>query len=244
MKLENKIAIVTGASSGIGEEIAKRFLNEGAYVIGCGIEEKANIINEKFNYFSVDLRDFSSAKKVVESCVELHKAIDILVNCAGVTVEGTLETTTIENFKFQFDVNVNGVFNMCKAAIVYMKEKEGKSIINIASDLGLKPVANRVAYNPTKAAVISLTQSIAIDYAPFVRANSILPGLVETPMIADRFKEADDPEQLRDLYKSFNLLDRLGNVEDMANAAVFLASSDSSFITGDHLVVSGGSVLK
>lgn len=240
MRLEGKVSIVTGASSGIGEGIARRFLLEGAFVIGCGIEEKANIINPKFTYVKCDIRDFNQTMAVVEKAIELYNRLEILVNSAGVTAEGNLETTTSEAFNFQFQVNTLGTFHMCKAAISEMKKATGASIINIASELGVKAIPDRVAYNPSKAAVVMLTKCIAIDYAPNVRANTILPGLVETPMIENRFKQSEDEEGLRALYRSFYKLNRLGTVEDMANAAVFLASDESSFITGDDIAVCGG----
>lgn len=240
MRLKGKTAIITGASSGIGEGIAEAFLREGACVVGCGIEAEAKILHEDFSYVQCDLRDYSQVEKVVAKAKELFGKLEILVNCAGVTATGNLETTTSEQFNFQYQINTLGTFNMCKAAIGCLKKEKSASIINVASELGVKAIPDRVAYNPSKAAVVMMTKCIAIDYAPNVRANTILPGLVETPMIENRFKEADNPDELRELYKSFYRLNRLGTVTDMANAAIFLASDESSFITGDDIAVCGG----
>jgi NAD(P)-dependent dehydrogenase (short-subunit alcohol dehydrogenase family) len=240
MRLKGKVAIVTGASSGIGEGIAKRFLHEGAKVIGCGIEEQASIRHENMVYIQCDLCHYEQAVKVVKEAVKAFGKLNILVNSAGITGEGNLETTSLEEFQRQFNVNVNGTFNICKAAITELNTAKGSSIINIASELGVKPIQNRVAYNPSKAAVIMLTKCIAVDYAPNVRANTIMPSLVETPMIKSRFDTAEDPQALKELYESFYIMKRLGTVEDMANAAVFLASDESSYITGDDLAVCGG----
>lgn len=242
MKLTNRVALITGASSGIGEGIAKKFLEEGACVIGCGIEEKSNIENPNYIYVKCDITDVSSVENVVKTGVEKFGKIDSVVNSAGVTFIGTLETTTPEIFKKQFEINVLGTFNVCKAVINELKNNKG-TIVNIASDLGIRPIPERIAYCASKAAVIMLTKSIAVEYAPFVRANCIMPGLVETPMIKHRFEQSENPEELRREYENLYLLKRMGALEDMANAAVFLTSSDSSFITGDELPVCGGAQL-
>ncbi len=290
MRLENKVAIITGASSGIGEGIAKKFLAEGAKVVGCGIEEKLNFEHENAIYVKANLTNPEDAAKVVEAAVEKFGKVDKVVNCAGITLIGTLETSTVEEFKRQLDINVTGVFNMCKAAIgelkkqegaaivnigsdlgvetstveefkrqldinvtgVFnmckaaigeLKKQEGAAIVNIGSDLGVRPIPERIGYCPSKAAVIMLTKCIAAEFAPTVRANCLLPGLVETPMIKDRFEKAEDPDALRREFASIYPLNRMGTIDDMANTAVFLASNESSFITGETIGVCGGSLI-
>lgn len=240
MRLKDRVALITGASSGIGEGIAKRFLEEGAKVIGCGRKEKSSIEHPNYIYVQGDITDFSSMENVVKVGKEKFGKIDSVVNSAGVTFIGDLESTSIEEFKKQFDINVTGTFNVCKAAIKELKQHKG-TIVNIASDLGVRPIPERIAYCASKAAVIMLTKSIAMEYAPNVRANTILPGLVETPMIKDRFDNSEDPEKLREEMANLYLLKRMGTVEDMANAAVYLTSKESSFITGEQISVSGGS---
>lgn len=240
MRLNGIKAIVTGASSGIGEGIAKGFLKEGASVVGCGIEKEAKIEHERFLYLPCDLRDYAQAENVAAKANQFLGKLEVLVNCAGVTAIGNLETTTSEQFNYQYQINTLGTFHMCKAAIGFLKKEKKASIINVASELGVKAIPDRIAYNPSKAAVVMMTKCIAIDYAPNVRANTILPGLVETPMIEDRFRKADNPEELRETYKSFYRLNRLGTITDMVNAAIFLASDESSFITGDDIAVCGG----
>lgn len=242
MKLKNRVALITGASSGIGEGIAKKFLKEGAKVIGCGVEKTSNIENPNYIYVSGDITELSSVENIVKTGLEKFGKIDSVVNSAGVTFIGTLETTTSEIFKKQFEINVLGTFNICKSVITELKKNKG-TIVNIASDLGIRPIPERIAYCTSKAAVIMLTKSIAVEYAPFVRANCIMPGLVETPMIKYRFEQSENPEQLRQEYENLYLLKRMGALDDMANAAVFLTSEDSSFITGDELPVCGGAQL-
>lgn len=243
MKYKGKVVVITGASSGMGEGISKKFLEEGAIVYGCGRRPAINYSHENMHYVSVDITNYEECEKFIDLVSKETGTIDVLVNSAGITGEGNLEETSLDDFKLQFDINVNGTFNMCKTAIKYMKNKE-TSIINIASDLGAKPVPNRCAYAPAKAAVISLTQSIAIDYAPKVRANSILSGIVDTPMIAKRFESVENPEELRKIYESFYLSNRIGEIKDIVNAVMFLASENSSFITGESLSVCGGSLIK
>lgn len=243
MRLQDKVAIITGASSGIGEGIAKRFIKEGAKVVGCGIEDSLNFEDTNAIYIQADLSKYEATTKVVEKAVKKFGKVDILVNCAGITEVGSLETTTPEDFQKQFSVNVNGVFHMCKAAIGELKKQKDAAIVNIGSDLGVRPIPERVAYCPSKAAVIMLTKCIATEYAPYVRSNCIHPGLVETPMIQDRIDGSDDPDAFRASMADIYPLKRMGTIDDMANAAVYLASSESSFVTGESIGVCGGSLI-
>ncbi len=239
-RLDGKIAFITGASSGIGEAIAKRFTDEGASVIGCGRRESVEFGHERFEYIPADISSFDGALAVVQEAAERFGGLDIVVNCAGITAEGSLETTTVEEFNRIFQVNVAGIFNVCKASLPFLQKSPGASIINIASDLGTKAIPNRIAYCPSKAAVIMLTRCIALEAAPRIRANCILPGLVETPMIQYRFEQAENGNALRAAMANMYPLKRIGSVEDMASAAVYLASEESAFMTGSELAVCGG----
>lgn len=243
MRLENKVAIITGASSGIGEGIAKRFIQEGAKVVGCGIEEKLGFEDSNVTYVQANLTNYEEAEKVVAEAVKAFGKVDIVVNCAGVTGVGSLETTTTEEFQRQFSINVNGVFHMCKAAIGELKKQKGAAIVNIGSDLGVRPIPERISYSPSKAAVLMLTKCIAAEYAPFVRANCIHPGLVETPMIQDRIAASENPDEFRTSMAEIYPLKRIGTTDDMAHAAVYLASNESSFVTGESIGVCGGTLI-
>lgn len=241
MELIGKVALVTGASSGIGEAIAKKYIEEGAKVFGCGLEDKAQISeSENFGYAKCDLTNYDDAKRVVNKCINKFGKLDILVNCAGVTGIGVIENTSVEEFQRQFKVNVFGVYNMCKAAIEDLKKSKDAVIINIASELGVKPIPERIAYCPSKAAVVMLTKCLAIDCGPNIRVNGIMPGLTETPMTKERFEKAENPEAYRQAIRNRYVLKRMCQPEDVANGAVFLASEKSSYITGDMLAVCGG----
>ena len=240
MKFENKVVIVTGASSGIGEGVAKMFLEEGARLVGCGIEPAMKIESEKAIYVQADLTDPAQAQNVVDKAVEAFGQVDKLVCCAGVTFIGSLENTEYNTFMREISINLGGVFNMCKAAVKELVKSEDPSIVTIGSDLGVRPIPERIGYCPSKAGVIMLTKCIA----PKVRVNCVLPGLVRTPMTEQRFLDAEDPAALEEAYASLYPLHKMGKVADMANAVRFLScSEDSGFITGEIMNVCGGSLI-
>lgn len=243
MKFENNVVIITGASSGIGEGVAKHFLAEGAKVVGCGIEPKMNIEDSNAIYVQADLGKPQDAENVVAEAVKAFGKVNKLVCCAGVTFIGSLESTSHESFMRELNINLGGVFNMCKAAIVELKKQKDSTIVTVGSDLGVHPIPERIGYCPSKAGVIMLTKCIALEYAPDIRVNCILPGLVRTPMIEARFQEAEDPKALEEMYASMYPLHKMGTVADMANAISFLSSNESSFITGEIMHVCGGSLI-
>ena len=244
MKFENQVVIVTGASSGIGEGVAKMFLEEGARLVGCGIEPAMKIESEKAIYVQADLTDPAQAQNVVDKAVEAFGHVDKLVCCAGVTFIGSLENTEYNTFMREISINLGGVFNMCKAAVKELVKSEDPSIVTIGSDLGVHPIPERIGYCPSKAGVIMLTKCIALEYAPKVRVNCVLPGLVRTPMTEQRFLDAEDPAALEEAYASLYPLHKMGKVADMANAVRFLScSEDSGFITGEIMNVCGGSLI-
>lgn len=243
MKFEDKVVIVTGASSGIGEGVAKMFLAEGAKVVGCGIEPAMNIQNSNAVYVQADLTKPEQAENVVAKAVETFGKVNKLVCCAGVTFIGSLETTSNETFMRELSINLGGVFNICKATVPELKKQDGSTIVTIGSDLGVHPIPERIGYCPSKAGVIMLTKCIALEYAPDIRVNCVLPGLVRTPMIEARFEEAEDPKALEEAYASLYPLHKMGKISDMANAVSFLSGDESSFITGEIMHVCGGSLI-
>ncbi len=240
MLLKDRVAIVTGASSGIGRVIAAFYLAEGAKVIGCGLEDEFDLMNDNFKYIKANICEFNQAQLVMKRCVEEFGYVDILVNCAGITGIGDIYSTSIDEFKRQFEINVFGLYTMTKACISEIEKSDHASIINIVSELGVKAVAQRVAYCPSKSAVEMLTRCLAIDCGPRVRVNGILPGLTETPMTKERFINDKDPDTVRRQVAERYVLKRMCTPEDVANSAVFLGSDKSSFITGDMIAVCGG----
>lgn len=237
--MKNKIAIVTGAASGMGEAVAKKFIEQGAKVIGFSLEKEASFTDEHYTYISGDISSYEDCAKVVEFTIQKYGRLNALVNCAGVVKEGNLEMTSVEDFETLFKVNTFGTFHMCKAAIPYLK-LDKSTIVNISSDMSKQPLQDRIAYNPSKAAVNMLTKCIALDYAPMVRANAILPGIIHTPMIDKRLQQSKQPEELMCMYKSLYALERIGNVEDIVNGVIFLSCDASDWITGIELPICGG----
>lgn len=243
MKFEDKVVIISGASSGIGEGVAKKFLEEGAFVVGCGIEKEMKIESDRAIYVQADLTNPAQALHVVEEAVRVFGRVNKLVCCAGVTFIGSLESTDYDTFMRELSINLGGVFNLCRSAVPELKKQKDSTIVTVGSDLGVRPIPERIGYCPSKAGVIMLTKCIALEYAPYIRANAILPGLVRTPMIEQRFTEAADPAALEESYASLYPLHKMGKIEDMANAIAFLSSEESGFITGEIMHVCGGSLI-
>src|SRR5712691_1280192 len=248
MRLANKIALVTGAGSGIGRGIARRFAAEGASLalsdIGeAGLQETAALIEEVGGQsISVvgDVAVRADAERMVEAAVSGFGRLDIVVNNAGITGsrQATLaHLTPDEEWERVMAVNVSGVFQVARAAIRQMLAQGSGTIINIASTAGFVPFPARAAYNASKGAVISFTRALALDYAPnHIRVNAICPGMVETSMTRWRL---DIPE-LRQQVIDMTPWGRIGRTEDIAAAAVYLASDEADFVTGHMLVIDGG----
>ena len=239
-KLSKKIAIVTGAASGIGEAIARVFAEAGAKVFVGDLKEKegrqvASEINGEFVRLDV------SDPKSCDDLARLIGACDVLVNNAGIGHVGTLLTTNSEDLDRLYAVNVKGVHNMSKAFAPGMVQRKSGSIVNLASIGGIVAVRDRYAYCMTKFAVVGLTKSMAIDLAEHkVRVNCICPGRVETPFVQERLKEYPDPKKAYEEMAGTQILKRMGRPEEIAAAALYLASDEASFVTGSALIIDGG----
>jgi NAD(P)-dependent dehydrogenase (short-subunit alcohol dehydrogenase family) len=252
MRLANKIVLVTGAGSGIGRGIARRFAAEGASLalsdIGeAGLQETAALIEEVGGQsISVvgDVAVRADAERMVEAAVSGFGRLDIVVNNAGISGsrQATLaHLTPDEEWERVMAVNVSGVFRVASAAIRQMLAQGSGTIINIASAAGFVPFPARAAYNASKGAVIAFTRALALDYAPnHIRVNAICPGMVETAMTRWRL----DVPELRQQVLDMTPWGRIGQTEDIASAAVYLASDEADFVTGHMLVIDGGWTIK
>lgn len=244
MLLKDKVAIITGAGSGFGKLTSKLFSKEGAKIVAVDYNEESaketveEIKNEGGEAISVkaDVSKEADVKNFIEEAVKEFGKIDVLFNNAGVFKPGNVEEASFDDFKTSFGVNVDSIFLACKYAMKYLKESKGV-IINTASAGGIIGFPQAVSYGASKGAVISLTQAIAVDYAKDgVRANAICPGTSRTGMT----KEALEDEDMSNAYLNPIPMGRFGTVEDIAKAALFLASDESSYITGHALPVDGG----
>nr|WP_321445695.1 glucose 1-dehydrogenase [uncultured Cohaesibacter sp.] len=241
-RLEGKVAIVTGAASGFGEGIARRFAAEGAKVIVADLNEEAarNVASDIGGVaVVVDVAQKDAVDRMVRAAEDLGGP-DILINNAGFT-HRNMPFMDVDEAMFDriYDVNVKAIFLATRRVVPIMRQKGGGVIINTASTAGLRPRPGLVVYNSSKGAAISLTKSLAVELAPDkIRVNALCPVAGETGML--HLFMGEDTPQKRDLFKNSIPIGRLSTPEDMANAALYLASDEANFITGVALEVDGG----
>jgi 3-oxoacyl-[acyl-carrier protein] reductase len=245
-RLDGLATAVTGAGSGIGQAIACAFAREGARVIVADVQadatrETASQIDDQATCVTVDVTDYRQVQAMVQTALDAFGRLDVLVNNAGVPQSFTpLEDTSDELFDRIYAVNVKGVFYGCKAAIPAMKRQGSGVILNMASTAGIRPRPGLAAYNASKAAVITLTKTLALELAPHhIRVVSICPVATDTPMLPG-FIGAQDPDEGRARFIASIPWGRLNRPDDLARAAVFLASSDAEMVTGTAFEVDGG----
>lgn len=247
--LQNKITLVTGAGSGIGAAIADAFSSAGAFVFVADRDEKSGRETEtriqssggKAEFVSLDVSDETRCDAVARYVHETRLRLDILVNNAGIGHVGTMLQTAGSDLDRMYAVNVRGTFNMVKAFLPEMLAQKNGNIINLASIGGVVAVRDRVAYCTTKFAVVGLTKCVALDHAKEgIRCNCICPGRVETPFVTARLKEYPDPKKAYEEMSATQALGRMAKPEEIAAAAVYLASDESSFITGTPFLIDGG----
>ena len=253
MKLENKIAVVTGGAMGNGLGIVKVFLKYGAKVVILDYAEElketiTNLRSENHEVigYKVDIRNRDLVKKAIDLVAERYGHIDILVNNAGVCRLERFETMDDELRDFHFDININGTWNVTKACLPYMKNRKA-SIVNLSSVTGpMVADSGEVAYATTKAAVLGFTKSLAAELVTDdIRVNAILPGYIHTPMV-DNMAKISNPENPESVVEGIAMgipMKRLGTIEELGELAAFLASEESSYITAQGIVIDGGSTL-
>ncbi len=237
MKLKDKIAIVTGGAKGIGAEIAKEFAREGATVIAADMGQMAYEMENVIPY-ELNVTDSEGCKRFFDQVMEKYGHIDILVNNAGITRDAMTRKMTDEQWDLVLDVNLKGLFNLVRYIGPQMEEQPaGGSIINISSVVGIFGNIGQANYAASKAGILGLTMTWAKEFARKgapVRVNAIAPGYIMTDILKTV------PEDLLEKFAALTMLKRLGRPEEIAKAALFLASDDSSYITGQTLSVNGG----
>jgi 2-keto-3-deoxy-L-fuconate dehydrogenase len=247
--LNDKVAIVTGAASGIGAAISDAFAQAGALVYVVDINEagaRAQSMRIEQNggralAATTNVADHKSCEALIERVLSEHAQLDLLVNNAGIGHVGTILTTSPEDLHRLWSVNVQGMYSLSRAVLPFMIERKRGSIINMASALGLTAMEDRFAYTVTKHAVVGLTRSMALDFGPTgVRINCICPGRVETPFVQARLNEYPDPEKFRAQMVATHPQKRMAQPWEIAGAAVYLASDESAFVTGSTFVIDGG----
>ena len=235
-RLDGKVALVTGAASGIGLACARRFAHEGAKVAGVDLQPAPDGDTR-----IVDVTDEDTVASAIDAVVADHGRLDVVLNAAGVVAGGPIHLLDAAEWERVLRVNLTGTFIVCKHALTHMIERRSGSIVNIASIEGVEGTEGGSSYNASKGAVVLLTKNIAIDYGRVgVRANCICPGFVEGTTMFDSVMSLDGMAQVREQYREAHKLGRFGRPEEIAAAAAFLASEDASFVTGHALVVDGG----
>jgi 3-oxoacyl-[acyl-carrier protein] reductase len=247
MKLKDRVAIITGAARGIGKAIALTFVREGAKVAIVDIDhENLEILKNEIQKrkgevitISCDITKSPEVKKMVDQVRRTFHRIDILVNNAGIIRRGTIETVTEEDWDRVIEVNLKGTFNCCKAVVEIIKSQGYGKIINVSSIAGkMGDITSAPGYGPSKAGVDALTKTLARQLAPYkINVNAVSPHAIETEMSAQWSEE-----RRKEIIASIPL-GRLGKPEDVAEAVLFLASEEASFITGEILDVNGGALM-
>lgn len=248
MRLKDKVVIITGAGRGIGYTTAHLFSEEGAKLLLNDIHEErgentTKEIQEKGGevvFVHGDVADWKTWERIRDQTIESYGKIDVLFNNAGMSSFKSLETTE-EEWDRVMAVNLKSVFLGCKAVVPTMKEQEYGNIINNASEIGVVGARNTLAYGAAKGGVIQMTKGLALDLATTgIRVNVICPGITATPLLLDSIKNHPRPEERRNFLEGTIPIHRMADPMEQAKAVLFLASDDSSFMTGASLVVDGG----
>ena len=248
-RLEGKTAAITGASSGIGRRTAALFAEEGARVAVLDLDEDGarELIADTgaaVCFFRTDITSEEDVRDKIDMAAGSLGSLDIFVNCAGIFAEGDVVSTGFADWRRIMEVNLTGMFLCMKYAIPHMLARKNGSVINIASEAGIRAIPNQVAYNVSKAAVIMLTKSTARDYAlSGIRVNCVCPGRVLTPLVQRIIDESDNPEGTFEKLSFDRPIMRMGTTLDIANACLAFASDDMKYATGSVMSVDGGYTL-
>lgn len=245
MRFKDKVIIVTGAAGGIGGAISARFAAEGGKVIVTDMNAEGaqatagQIVGEggRARAFASDISTAEGCRAIIDDVMATEGRIDVLCNNAGINRRGNLLSVTSEDWRLSFAVNVDAMFHLCQAALPVMIAAGGGAIVNTASQWGLHPAPNHIAYNVTKAAVASFTQNLARDYAPSkIRVNAVCPGEIHTPMLEAGVKRSG--RTIADLDKLVPF-GRIGKPEEVAALVAFLASDEAAFMCGSLVEITG-----
>jgi len=244
-RLNGQVALITGAASGIGYACARRFAAEGAVVVGADLRTAPDWVSATADapsagFYTLDVCDFAATETMIADVVATHARLDILVTAAGIAGGGPVHALAVEEWDRIQNVNLKGTFLSLKAALPPMMERRRGSIITIASVEGIEGSEGGSTYNASKGGVVLLTKNVAMDYGRLgIRANCICPGFVDTPLLESALG-AEPFAPYRDRIRANHALGRIGQPDEIAAVAFFLASGDASFVTGQAIAVDGG----
>jgi len=249
MRLAGKVAVITGGGSGIGRACAVMFAREGAYLAlvdrdAAGAEETLALVRGAGGDGRVHVGDVGNAdfaKATIEGMAAARGRLDVLMTAAGFSCGGTVVTTDPADWDAVFSANVGGTWLWAKVAVPIMQRQKAGSIITVASQLAIAGGRSNSAYIAAKGAIISLTRTMAVDFAADgIRVNTLAPGAIDTPLLRRSFARHGDPEPLREALRQRHAMKRFGEADEVAASALFLASDEASFTTGIVLPVDGG----
>jgi NAD(P)-dependent dehydrogenase (short-subunit alcohol dehydrogenase family) len=243
LKLNNKVCLVTGATSGMGKAIAQRFSNEGAKLVIAGRnKERGNQLAKELSgsiFLEGDVCDPDYNEQLIKKTIKLFGKLDIVSINAGILGLGNIIDLSNEDWHKTMNTNLNAIFYLSKHAIPELQKQKGTLLIN-ASIAAYKSFPNHPAYCASKAGAVALMKQLAVEYAPDVRVNAMCPGPVDTPLIWDSAKAFENPDQAVENAGKATLMKRLGTPEDVASLALFLVSEEASWITGTAMTIDGG----
>jgi NAD(P)-dependent dehydrogenase (short-subunit alcohol dehydrogenase family) len=248
MRLKDKVTVITGAASGIGLATARRFGLEGAIIVAADVLEVSDACREVLQtgvtgrFYQADVSKAEQVERLFDEVVTSFGRLDVLVNNAGIGLSKRITDTTEADWDRLMDVNLKGVYLCARAAIPVMQRQGGGTIVNVASELGLVGGSEIAAYCASKGGVVQLTRAMAVDHCQDgIRVNCVCPGPVATPLLECIIEGSSKPAQERTSIAEKTLLKRVGRPEEIANVILFLASDESSYMTGSIVVVDGGS---
>ena len=249
MRFEGQVAVVTGASLGIGRAAAEGFAREGAHVAliskhperGAQAERELTGSGYSAKFFPTDLAVEDDIRRTIDAVVSEWGRLDILVNNAGIYMQGDVTQTSLNDWERIMRTNVTGAFLCTRYAVPVMQRGGGGVIVNVSSEAGLVGIKGQVVYNVSKAALIALTQSCAVDLAEHnIRVNCVCPGTTDSPLVQAAVSSADDPAAARRRLEQIRPMNRLGTCEEIASAVLYLASPEAGYATGAVLSLDGG----
>ena len=253
MRFKNKVVIVTGSGSGIGETTAIKFAQEGAKVVIADIDAKnGETVSDKINksngsalFIKTNVANFETVNQMVDITLNEFGSPDILINNAGINVFGEPLNMPDSEWKKAFSVDLDGVWFGCKAVLPHMLKKNKGTIVNVASVHGIQIIPNCFPYPVAKHGVIGLTKALAVDYASKgIKINSISPGYIDTPIVERFFKTKPDPAAARKEAENHQPIKRMGTTEEIANTIMFMSSDECNYMIGANIIVDGGITLR